>query len=191
MGILDELDDTYPADFANDVPLCDTCTTPFDTDEVIMYFSSLDYSYPDPHRDIPQLMRIYPPDKSLCKCDGHDQIRFPCEMANELLVLGTLTGGAIHPSRVLDHSPEGDGIPWDPIEVWQRIVGDDIRETSFDVEAHGCGPEDIVENLAQLVEVEIADVVDYTGAIEWNRKSLKNAAKQRPPSNVTGWSLRR
>lgn len=145
---------------------CDFCSSHISPHrKVNFYVTNVDFSYTaNPVREEASLMRFYCPD-----CD-RDRILFPTTMGDEYLLEAEWmprSNGDIKlwDVETVDESPEGDGIPWDPCDAATEIMGFDFQQFMFETQAHGFGPEDIVDQL-RFIEVDIWEHVDFEGNVD-------------------------
>lgn len=101
-----------------------------------------------------------------CRGCSVPRLYFPCEGFDEIRAMVTIEGEIITDLEVADHSPSDDGIPWDPIELTERI-----QQVPFDmnpaVDQDLWGPENMATWFMAIgPDADIREFVDYEGNID-------------------------
>lgn len=96
------------------------------------------------------------------------RLLFPCEGFAEARIMFDLDEDkTMHNVEVTDVSPRDDGIPWDPKEVTEEIMGIPFGTNELLADDHLWAPENIVTFfLATVGDVDIRDLIKFDGTLD-------------------------
>lgn len=117
---------------------------------------------------------------SYCPEHSHERLLFPTTEATEVRLMFTVNEDrTITDAEVTDVSPEGDGIPWNPRELAEKITEAPYEQMAVLSSANDMvmGPENILTYFDALgTGVDIREMVDWEGNID--PKALGRARKK-------------
>lgn len=102
---------------------------------------------------------------------------FPCRGYNEIRVVSTLNEDQIiQDPEVTDVSLKSDGVPWDPIDVHEKISGVPREVSMKQASEIEMAPENIITFLESILsEVAVTSIINPDGSID---REILNKAKQ-------------
>lgn len=161
--------------------MCDECTNELsEGEEISIYCADLDYSADDMHLDYSEPSRVY------CSECTRERIQFPTTKSEEILLSGKMSH-EVTPKGLawtfvdvdtIDYSPRGDGIPWDPAQVWSLVFDFRLREMTEEIDSENYTPEDVVVQL-DVFGFDITEFVNYNGNITKSKSEFDKMRDER------------
>lgn len=171
MSVVDLVEGTIVPRVRMGLPVqCDRCSEAIDRgDTVTLYASDTDYG--PQGRDEFAINRMYG------ACCGRTRIQFPCESAVEALFQAGLDEQwRYRDVSLIDRSTSGDGVPWDPPNMWKLLAGISTEEYLDAPETKNMtlGPEDVYDTL-DLVGQDVSELVNDAGELTVTEDELQAA----------------
>lgn len=158
---------------------CDQCLTDIEAgDSLSLYFSDEDY------RGENQFARF---NRAYCtECD-RTEIHFPKEGANEGVVVAEFDEDmAFRNVHLVDKSAAGEGVPWDPVQIWNDYMGVPLEDYMQDTHNGDITSQHIADILLSL-DVDVRHIVDDDGDEiigDEQKKELMRQIEEKRPQKV-------